>query len=830
MSRDEAGCMLSAGMTLLGDLGQDLRYAVRMLRKQPGFAAGVVLTLALGIGSTTAIFSVVNTVLLRPLPYRDSERLVRLVDHTPPTGGRGKAIDNTAMSEERFLEWRSRAKTLSDMAIYRPSPSSTLTTGERAVRLGGARVSPSIFRMLGAQPVLGRVFEPGEEPDQVMVLGETAWRQLFDGDPQVIGRGVTLGARRYTVVGVLPAEFGFPLPQSAFWVPYTFAEARDRRTTHSGVLAQLAEGVSVEAAGAEAKVIGRSLAGGSTPAYDIVRMKDKLLAPARVSLRVLTASVGIVLLIVCANVANLLLARGAARQREMEIRLALGASRGRMVRQVLTECVVLALAGGLPGVLLAAAGVQLVATLSTHHTPELFQFAERMAFGGNAILPRLGELGIDPTVLAFAVGASVLTGLIFGVGPAIRLSRPARSTRGSEARPRAASVLVVGQLGLATTLLVGAGLLIHSFLKLTRLDPGYDPTDVPTFQLALPAQLPAPRQLALADELSARLRARPQVRAAGYVNAPPLVPVSIQFGQFVPPGRSADEMKQDPVKPQGRSASRDYLRAMGVRLLEGRWFDDGDTSDGGRVLLVNRTLARRYFGQASPVGASVQLLGDQPWQIVGVVDDMRQGLLTQEPAPLLFVDPRQVIAHGEAMALGFLCYAVRTNGDAAAVAGDLPALMRELEPAAVIDSVATMDRLMAGSLTRPRFYAVLLGIFAGIAGVLAAVGVYGVLAFAVAQRTREIGLRVALGARPGEIMRLILRQGLWLTVLGIAGGIAGALALARFLSGMLFGLTPLDPSTYVGVALLFTAVALVAVTVPARRATKVDPVVALRHE
>jgi putative ABC transport system permease protein len=393
-----------------------------------------------------------------------------------------------------------------------------------------------------------------------------------------------------------------------------------------------------------------------------------------------------------------------------------------------------------------------------------------------------------------------------------------------------ASILVVGQLALATTLLVSAGLLIHSFLKLSAVNPGYDPTNVLTFQLVVPGPSPAPQKLALAEELVTRLRARPEVQAAGFINAPPLVPVTLQFGQFVPPGRTPHDMKQDPVKPQGRSASRDYLRAMGVRLLDGRWFDDRDTADGQQVLLVNRALARRYFGQASPIGASVRLIGDTPWQIVGVVDDMRQGMLTQDPAPMLFVDPRQVIVHGEGMALGFLCYAVRTTGDPTTIMTDLRTLTRELGPAATLDSVATMGQLMTGSVRRPRFYAVLLGIFAGIAGVLAAVGVYGLLTFSVTQRTREIGVRIALGAQPRAVVRLVMQHGVLLTGVGIAGGIAGAMAVTRFLSGMLFRLTPLDASTYVGVALLFTTVALAAAYLPARRATKVDPVIALRYE
>jgi predicted permease len=370
---------------------QDLQYAVRRLFAHPTFTLIPVLTLALGIGATTAIFSVVNTVLLQPLPYKDSQRLVRIVEHARPGSARSASIEKTAMNEEWFLEWRPRTKTLSDMGLYRPSPPSTLTIADQTARLTGARVTPSIFRMLGVQPALGRLFEPEDEHQDVLVLSSTTWLQLFDRDPQVIGRVVMLGGRSHTIIGVLPAAFGFPMPRTGFWIPYTFRDPKDRRSTYSAVLAQLADGVSIEAATSEANALGRALPGSSTAAapapdaapstttstFEVVRMKDELVAPALVSLRALMVSAGIVLLIVCANVANLLLARGAARQREMAIRLALGASRARVVRQVLIESLVLALAGGLAGIALAVAGVQLVRALTALNTPELFQFAER---------------------------------------------------------------------------------------------------------------------------------------------------------------------------------------------------------------------------------------------------------------------------------------------------------------------------------------------------------------------------------------------------------------------------------------------------------------------
>jgi predicted permease len=843
------------GWNMFEQVGQDVRYGVRTLSRAPSVALAAVITLALGIGVTTTIFSVVNTVLVQPLPYEDANRLVRIVEQSPPGGGRGAAVERIELNEEWFLEWRSRAQSLSSMGLHRPMPFSTLAVGDQRIRGTGARVTPSILSMLGVQPTIGRAFQPEDEHDNVVILSAGTWRHLFGEDPHAIGRVVTVEGRSHTVVGVMPPTFGFPMSETAFWVQYRFQEnPKERRSTSSAVLAQLADGLSPEAATTEANVIAQALrvSGAATASggrqtgestFKVIRLKDQLVAPARLPLRVLMAAAVIVLLIVCANVANLLLVRGAARKREMAIRLALGATRARIVRQLLVESVVLGAVGGLAGIALAFAGVRLVRTLTAVTTPELFQFTDRMAYGGSTIMPRFDELAIDPAVLAFAVGASLVTGIVCSVAPALQLSRAERGSQGvssatpaaasarvTEGHRRLASLLVVGQLTLATTLLIGAGLLIHSFLKLATLNPGYDSTNVLTFQVVLEGDGEPAQKLALADELAARLRARSQVQAVGFINAPPLTLLSVSFGQFVPPGRTVDEMKQDPVKPQGRSVSTEYLRAMGVRLLDGRWFDERDTADAQRVLLVNQSLAQRYFGETSPVGQSVRLMGDTPWLIVGVVEDMRQRLLTQEPVPALFVDARQVIEHGDRMALGFLWYAVRTTGDPMALVPDVRALTRGLDATATLDSVATLEQLRTGAMKRPRFYAVLLGTFAGIAGALAAVGIYGMLAFAVTQRTREIGVRLALGAQPGEVVRLVMRRGVLLTGLGIALGIAGALTLTRLLSSMLFGLTALDPSTYVGVAAFFTAVSITAAYLPARRATKVDPVIALRHE
>ncbi len=839
------------GWSLLEQVGQDLRYGLRTLSRAPSVAIAAVFTLALGIGATTTIFSVVNTVLLQPLPYEDAERLVRIVEQSPPGDGPRAAVARIDVSEALFIEWRSHAQSFSAMGLHRPMPFTTLAAGEQRVRGTGARVTSSILSMLSVPPTIGRVFQPEDEGADVVLLSDKTWRQLFGEDPRALGRVVTVDGRGHTVVGVMPPTFEFPMSETAFWVQYPFREnPKDRSSTSSAVLAQLSDGLSTEAATTELNVLAQALRAGNSDAsgsqqstFEVVCLKDQLVAPARLPLQVLMSAAVIVLLIVCANVANLLLVRGASRKREMAVRLALGASRGRIMRQLLVESVLLGTVGGLAGLALALTGIRSVRALTAITTPELFTFTDRLAHGGRTIMPRFDELALDPMALTFAAGAALVTGIICSVAPVLQLSRgegksrpvfsatpAAASARVTDGHRRLASLLVVGQLTLATTLLIGAGLLIHSFLKLATLNPGYDSTNVLTFQVVLEEGGEPARKLALADELAARLRVRPKVQAVGFINAPPLTLLSLSFGQFVPPGRTVEQMKQEPVKPQARSVSVDFLRAMGVRLHDGRWFDERDTADAQRVLLVNRSLAQRYFGQTNPVGQSVRLIGDTPWLIVGVVEDMRQRLLTQEPVPTLFVDARQVIERGDRMALGFLWYAVRTTGDPTALVPDVRALIRGLDATATLDSVATLEQLRLGAMTRPRFYAVLVGTFACIAAALAAVGIYGMLSFAVAQRTREIGVRVALGAQRGQVVRLVMRRGMLLTGCGIALGTAGALALTRVFSSMLFGLTALDPSTYVGVAAFFTAVALAAAYLPARRAARVDPVIALRYE
>ena len=563
----------------------------------------------------------------------------------------------------------------------------------------------------------------------------------------------------------------------------------------------------------------------------------------------LAIAVGTLLLIVCANVANLLLARGTTREREIAVRLAVGASRGRVLRQLIAESFVLAVVGGLLGAVLAIGGVALVREFGSPHAQGAFQ----ISFGG-AMLPRLHEIVVDGRVLGLAITLALVTALLVGMVPAFKLSRMDRlrvlSYRGAGGQGgatrgdmRLRDVLVVGQLAMATMLLVGAALLINSFSRLSRVEPGWNASGVLTFYLVMPQDYSTARKAELIERVINELRALPGVQSAGFTYAGPLLGLVDQFGTFVPQGRTPDEMRGNPDNPQIRAVSHDYLQAMGVRLIAGRWFDARDDAAAPPVIIVNRLVVQRLFGNENPVGRLVHLDGRMefaPQQIVGVVEDMRQARLDLEPAPQMFVDYRQVLALTQArkmptaaqerLAFGFLSFVVRTAGEPAELMPVVRSLVARVAPSAGIDVMLPMEQIVASSLTRQRFYALMLGIFAAIAAALGAIGTYGVLAYAVARRTNEIGVRMALGAQRGDVLRLVLRRGVILAVIGMVLGLAGAAGLSRSLTAMLYGLTPLDPTTYVAVTSLFAIVTALASYMPARRAAKVDPMDAIRCE
>ena len=847
----------------------DLKYGVRSLARDRSLTLAAVATLALGVGITTAVFSIVNTVLLQPLPYQDSDRLVRIVERAAPRAAGGSLLRRTSMSWSEVVEWGTRSTTLSGLTYTIAPPITLMTTPEGSVRLSGALVSPNLFSMLGAHAQLGRTLDTRDEApgSNSVVISAGAWQRYFHGDPGIIGRTVALKTQGpqaglldgtpLTIVGVMPREFDFPVPYCDYWAAITAASPVRSWPGSGAVIARLRDGVSPEAATDEANAIGEALRPKPTSGplsqplpegtrrFDVEPMKEQVIAASRPALEVLALAVGVVLLIACANVATLLLARGTARRREVAVRLALGASRARIARQLLTESVILTAIGGGVGVLLAVGGVQLLRSLASPNAQGPFLIS-----WSGAMIPRLHEVAVEGRLVAIAVGLSAFIALVISVLPVVRLSRTdhvqamgVRGTSGAPGDTRVRNLLVAGQVATATLLLVAAGLLINSFGRLARVDPGWNASGLLTFYLAVPQEYSTPRKAMLIDELLAELRRTPGVQAAGFTYAGPLLGLVDTFGVFVPRGRTPDEMRGIPGAPQIRSVSHDFLQTMGVRLLSGRWLEPRDDGGAPPVIVINRSLARRFFGSEDPVGQMVHLDGRMdlpPQQVVGVVDDMRQGRLDQEPAPQFFVDYRQVLALTQArqmpvpaqerLAFGFLSFVVRTDGDPARLMTTVRTLIGRVDSNVGIDALLPMEQLVASSLTRQRFYAAVMGVFAAIAALLSAVGLYGVLAYAVGQRTREFGVRTALGATSRDVLAMVLRQGLGLTSIGIGIGLAGAIALTRYLEGMLYGVTPLDPLTYVATVALFAAVASIAAYLPARRATKIDPMTALRYE
>ncbi len=843
----------------LDQFRQDVRYALRSVRRAPGFAIVAVLTLALGIGATTAIYSVVDAILLQPLPFANSDRLVRLVENY--TAGLSGRVFQRGMPRQEFLDWRARTTTLSDVVAFRQSQM-TVETGEGTARLFGGSMSVETFAMLETRALLGRTFDASDagNPD-IVVLGHDTWRRLFQSDPAVVGKtlasvvsvrtdGVQGGGqtRALTIVGVLPAGFEFPVGQMDFYQPFDPSSG----TANVTLIGRLRPGVTLQAAQDEANVLGAAIPPrpGFTPAagvprFEVQGLKDEIVKELRPALRVLLAAVAVVLMIVCANVASLLLARGTARQRELAVRVAIGAGRGRIVRQVLTECFVLAMAGGACGALLGAVGVSLVKQLAAIEAPGIFG----RSFGAT-ILPRASEVGIDLKMFGIAFGIAAIACVIFGLLPALHLSRQnhvrAMGARGGgagrgEARLRA--LLVVAQLVMATTLLVGAGLLIHSFVKLSTVDKGYNAANVLALQLLFPSEYPIARKTEAIETILSRLRANPTVEHAGFSRAGVLIGEEILVGTFVPQGRTPDEMRAQRDEPRLRSVSEGFLPAMGIRFIGGRDFAAPDRANAPVVVVLNRVAATHLFGARNPVGEYMEWVVSKERmqvQVVGVVEQLRNESLEQEPFPEVFVDYRQLLVilqrAGDPLpqlnqtTLGVLSFAIRTRSEPDSAMSAVREIVRAVDPNAGIDALIPVEQLVSSSVARPRFYAVLLGIFAAVAGCLAAIGIYGVLAYAVVQRTQEIGIRMALGAQRAQVLTLVLRKGLLLTAIGIVLGLAGAAVGTRVLEGMLFGITPLDTPTFVAVSIVFGVVALVASYVPARRATRVNPMVALRNE
>ena len=840
----------------LDDARRDVQYAVRTLRRAPGFTAVVVLTLALGIGANTAIFSVVHAVLLQPLPYKDSDRLVRVWDNVPGSeigNGKGPTRRYGAMEVRDLLDVSARARTLTHLANYGQVQTTTTIDGD-ATRLDGFSVSGALFPMLGVQPLIGRTIADEDATaghDHVVVLGYDAW-QRFGGDAQVLGRGVTFsgdpaspfgGALAlgvpYIVIGVMPRGFRFPYDNGQFWVPRVLTLPADGRPVRRETVGRLAQGVTPEAAAAEIAAIRRDARGASgppatgaamRPRFELIRLHDALTGPVKPALLVLTAAVGIVLLIACVNVANLLLARTASRQREIAVRAAIGAGRGRLARQLLTESVLLGGLGGIAGIVLAFWGVRLFRGLGAT--------LGRADLSTTSAFPRLAEVGVDAAVLGYALALSIVTGVVFGIVPALRHSRLEQGEflRQGTASPRSRlkGALVVAEMALATLLLVGGGLMVNSFVKLATIDPGFNPTRLLTFQVGMSGIHRAEEQRPFAEALVERLREMPGVQSAAYARQLPMV--QLQDSLTLTTRRNGVEQKFADGADI-RFVSRDYLKTMGIPIVSGRSFTAEDGAGRPGVVVINEALARRDFAGVNPIG-EVVLFGPPgrqlPFEIVGVAANVRQFGLDRAPESQYFMDIRQVPTDPAyrmppLFPVGAY-YTVRATGDSEAVINGVRTVAHQLDPHATIDKIATMEQIVSNSITRPRMYAVLVAIFSGVAVALAAIGLYGVIAYSVVQRTREIGIRMALGAQRVEVMQLVLRQSIMLAAVGLSFGLAGAAAVTRYLEGLLFGLTPLDPATFVAVTVMFAGVATLASFIPARCASKVDPLVALRCE
>ena len=808
---------------------QDIRHGLRVLIKSPGFTAVALGTLTLGIGATTAVFGVVNATLLRPLPYPDADRLVRIQEEHPMNRGREMPA---FMTSDTLEAWRENPQAIDQIAGY-TGRSFTYQDESEPVRVRGAAVSPALFPLLRATPLLGRVFTEDEEASAaqpVAVLSYARWQTRHDADPRVLGRLIMLDDVSYSVIGVMPEGFYFPDRETEIWIPLTLTMPQQRPgqrfiIAFSG-LARLRDGVSLAQAEAEGQtIVGRQapLAPGmAAPTLRLVGFHDEMVGDVRPALLALMAAVGFVLLIATANLANLLLARGAARQRERSARAAIGAGRGRRIRPLVTESVAPSVIGGGLGL---AAAYWILGVLPS--------FAP-------AGIPGLGEAGIDATVLAFALAASVGAGVLFGTVPALQASRfdlvralnegAAQMGGGFRFRRdnRTRSVLVVAEVALALMLLVGAGLLVRSFVTLATVDPGFDPTNVLTVELNLPrpqySDLTAAN--ALFDQVLERTAGRPGVEAVGFVSSLPLTPGESLIG-FRIQGQAAPTSREDLTVARPQLVSPGYLDAMGLRLVAGRFVTDQDTDSSPRVFVVNEAFASAYFPGDEVVGQRLNLGRGEPTEIVGVVGDVHHRGLDSRPQPELYFSYRQSLSGQGAPRASIVA---RTTGDPLALVPFLRQDILDLNPSLPIDNVMTMEARLSSSVAQPRFYALVLGVFAAGALALAMVGIYGVLAYTVSRRSREIGLRMALGADGGRIRNLVIRQGALLVGVGVAFGLAGALVTTRALESLLFGVTPLDLPTLIAVPVVLVTVAIVACYLPVRRATRVNPMDALRYE
>ena len=807
---------------------QDVRYGVRMLLKNPGFTIVAVLALTLGIGADSAIFSVVNAVLLRPLPYDESERLVFLSE-------RSQVLEGMSIAYPNFLDWRAQNSAFESIGVYRRQ-SYNLTGSGEPERLVAGQVSADLFTVLRVNAGSGRIFtnaedQPGVPP--VVVLSHGLWQRRFGGDPGIIGQNLTLDGRSFTVIGIMPSGFLFP-SRAEMWTPVGL-QAKDpgweSRGNHPGLyaMARLKPGITVEQARDDMEIVAANLEkqypdSNTGNRATITPALENIVRDIRAALLVLLSAVGFVLLIACANVANLLLARATNRQKEIAIRFALGASRTRIIRQLLTESMLLSFAGGVLGLLLAQAAVKLIVAISPNS------------------IPRAAEIGLDQRVLAFTVAVSLLTGIIFGLAPAFQASKPdlnetlKEAGRGSTGRRHILrSALVVSEVALTMVLLIGAGLMIRSFYRLQRVDPGFVADRLLTFNVALPQKKYAEGQqrINFYQQLLQNLRALPGVESVGMATGLPLGNNGWQSGFWIE-GRPEPPQGQRPLT-EVAFVSAGYFDTMKMTLLSGRNFTEQDIKPSTppdpqhpdftppTVNVIDEEFARRYFPDENPLGQQLRFWGGKV-TIVGIVRRVKmEGLSTDSNRVQSYYPYLQNPG-------GSMSIVLRTAGDPTALSNEVRQQVLAIDPDQPIYSVQTMGQIWEDSIAPDRLLLMLLGTFAAVALVLAGVGIYGVMAYSVTQRTHEIGIRMALGARQGNVLGMVVRQGMTLAVAGLAIGLVGAWLATRAMASLLFGVSATDPATFAMISVVLAGVALGACLVPARRATKVDPMIALRYE
>lgn len=804
---------------------QDIRYGIRMLVKKPWFTVIAVLTLALGIGAGTSIFSVVNAVLLSELPYRDGDRLAVVWEANRP-----RSRSTNVINMGNFTDWKQQNTVFEDMAAFFDTTASLTSDGEPE-EVPSQLATPNLFSLLGVNPILGRGFLPEDgKPDQprVALIGFGLWQRRFGGDPSVVGRKITTNGNEATIIGVMPANFSWHIRRGSMtrkpaqmWTPWQITEQMRRRQGRFGVaVARLKSGATFTQARTEMTTIGARLEQDYKDfntgwGVNVVPLRTEFSGEVRPALFVLFGAVGFLLLIACANVANLLLARASSRQREIAVRAAVGATRGRLIRQLLTESILLATFGGLVGLGLAQWGTDALVALSP---PELLN---------------LPKVEISPLVLGFTLVVSFLTGIIFGLAPAFESSRVdlneslkeggkgGAGARGLSLR----SALVVTEVALALTLLIGAGLLIRSFSRLQSVDPGFNGKNVLTLRTSLPSRRYSEdrQRIDFYRRAIQEMQALPGVESVGAVSFLPFT------GPYA--GTGVD-FEGRPKPPAGQEqitgvvvADKNYFQAMQIPLKRGRGFTEQEATEMRHVVIVNETFVRKFFPNEEPLGkrATIFMKNDnQPCEIIGIVGDSKHMGLDSEIEPVAYWPHPELVYSG-------MTFVLRTKGDANAVASAARNVIQTIDPQQPVADVQTMERLLSKSIAKARFNTLLLGIFAGVAMLLAAVGIYGVLAYSVEQRTHEIGVRMALGARRSNVVALVLRQGMTLAAIGVGVGLGASFLLTRFIKTLLFNVGTTDPLVFSGLALGLIAVTALACYIPARRATRVDPMAALRQ-